>query len=111
MSDTVVDLAQRYIAALWEAAGSLGADDVAVERLAGLLADVTEAEAQLAGVRLHLLNEARLSAADAVVEGVRQSVRTAAQATAALRLSQDCRTGPAGPGLRVPRLHRTARRL
>ena len=90
MSESVVDLVQRSIAALWDAAGSLGADDAAVERLAGLVDSIGEFEAQLAGLRLHLLNEARLSAADRVVEGVRQSVRiTPAQATAALRLAQD----------------------
>nr|WP_255433595.1 DUF222 domain-containing protein [Tessaracoccus sp. MC1865] len=51
---------------------------------------VTEAEAQLAGLRLHLLHEARLSAADGVVEEVRQSVRTTTgQATASLKLAMD----------------------
>jgi len=90
MSETVADLVQRSIAALWDAAGSLGADDAAVERLAGLVDAIGEFEAQLAGLRLHLLNEARLSAADRVTETVRQSVRTSpAQATAALRLAQD----------------------
>ena len=90
MSEELVDLGQRYFAALRDAAGSLGSDATAAERLAGLVEVVGEAEAQLAGFRLHLLNEARLSAADAVMEGVRQSVRTtSAQATAALRLSAD----------------------
>ena len=94
MSEELVDLGQRYFAALWDAAGSLGSDATAAERLAGLVEVVGEAEAQLAGFRLHLLNEARLSAADAVMEGVRQSVRTtSAQATAALRLSADLGTG------------------
>ena len=90
MSETVVDLVQRSISALWDAAGALGSDDLAVERLAGLVESIGEFEAQLAGLRLHLLNEARLSMADRVVEGVRQSVRhTPAQATAALRLAED----------------------
>ncbi|MHA6524897.1 HNH endonuclease [Tessaracoccus sp. G1721] len=90
MSDTVVDLGQRYLAALWDAAASLGSDTAAVERLAGLVDSIGEIEAQLAGLRLHLLHEAKLSAADRVVEGVRQSVRTTpAQATATLRLAQD----------------------
>ncbi|HSO69116.1 MAG TPA: DUF222 domain-containing protein [Arachnia sp.] len=90
MSETVVDLGQRFIAALWGAAGSLGMDETAMQRLAGLVEMLAEAEAQLAGLRLHLLHEARVSAADAVMEGVRQSVRTTpAQATATLRLASD----------------------
>ncbi|HSO69126.1 MAG TPA: DUF222 domain-containing protein [Arachnia sp.] len=90
MSETVGDLGQRYIAAAWGAAGSLGADETAVQRLGGLVESISEAEAQLAGLRLHLLHEAQLSAAAAVVEGVRQSVRTTpAQATATLRLASD----------------------
>ena len=90
MSESVVDLVQRSIAALWDTARALGSDESAVERLAGLVDSIGELEAQLAGLRLHLLNEARLSAADRVVDGVRQSVRiTPAQATAALRLAQD----------------------
>ena len=90
MSETVVDLGQRYLAALWDAAAALGSDAVAVERLAALVDSIGEFEAQLAGLRLHLLHEARLSAADRVVEGVRQSVRTTpSQATAALRLATD----------------------
>ena len=71
MSETVVDLGQRYLAALWDAAAALGSDAVAVERLAALVDSIGEFEAQLAGLRLHLLHEARLSAADRVVEGVR----------------------------------------
>ncbi|MHA6526042.1 HNH endonuclease signature motif containing protein [Tessaracoccus sp. G1721] len=90
MSETVVDLGQRYLAALWDAAAALGTDAAAVQRLAGLVDSIGEFEAQLAGLRLHLLHEARLSAADAVIEGVRQSVRTTpAQATATLRLASD----------------------
>ncbi|MHA6523667.1 HNH endonuclease signature motif containing protein [Tessaracoccus sp. G1721] len=90
MSESAMDLVQRSIAALWDAARTLGTDKVAVKRLAGLVESIGEFEAQLAGLRLHLLHEARLSAADRVVEGVRQSVRTTpAQATAALRLAED----------------------
>ncbi|MBB1513628.1 DUF222 domain-containing protein, partial [Tessaracoccus sp. MC1627] len=90
MSETVADLGQRYIAALWDAAASIGADQIAMQRLAGLVDSISEAEAQLAGLRLYLLHEAKLSAADAVIDGVRQSVRTTpAQATATLRLAQD----------------------
>ncbi|HSO69538.1 MAG TPA: DUF222 domain-containing protein [Arachnia sp.] len=90
MSETVGDLGQRYIAALWGAAGLLGMDDTAMQRLSGLVESISEAEAQLAGLRLHLLHEAKLSAAEAVMEDVRQSVRTTpAQATAALRLAAD----------------------
>lgn len=86
----VRDQAQRHIAAVWDAVHSLGADAAAERRLGDLIAEVAEAEAQLAGVRLHLLNEARLRAAESVVAEVRQSVRTTpAQATAALRLASD----------------------
>ncbi|MCG6567380.1 HNH endonuclease signature motif containing protein [Tessaracoccus sp. ZS01] len=84
------ELMQQGIAALWDAAGSLLTDSPAAERLAHMVHTVTEAEAQLAGLRLHLLHEARLSAADGVVEEVRQSVRTTTgQATASLKLAMD----------------------
>ena len=89
MSD-VRDLGQRYIAALWEAASTLGTDSTATEKLAGMVAAVSEAEAQLVGLRLHLLHEACLVGADDVVSDVRQSVRTtASQATASLKLAAD----------------------
>ena len=83
MSD-LRDLGQRYVAALWDAVGTLDGDAArTVDRLGGLVAAVTEAEAQLAGLRLHLLHEAKLAAAEAVIDGVRQSVRTTpAEATA-----------------------------
>lgn len=82
------DPMQRHIAALWDAARSLGSDEPAFEQMAGLVDAVIEAEAQLAGLRLHLLHEARLSGAANVVAGVRHSVRTtSAQATASLKLS------------------------
>ncbi|AQX15669.1 hypothetical protein BCR15_07810 [Tessaracoccus lapidicaptus] len=76
MSD-LRDLGQRHLAALWDAARSLTQDPgAAAERLGTLVAAVTEAEAQLAGLRLHLLHEAKLAAAENVIDGVRQSVRT-----------------------------------
>lgn len=82
------DLTQRYMAALWDTARSLGTDETAHEALAGLVDTVAEAEAQLAGLKLHLLNEARLSGADGVLAGVRESVRTTtAQATSTIKLS------------------------
>ena len=49
MSETVVDLGQRYVAALWGAAASIGADEIAMHRLSGLVESISEAEAQLAG--------------------------------------------------------------
>lgn len=90
MSD-IQDLGQRYTAALWEAARSLTlGSDTGGHQLAGLVEDITQVEAQLAGLRLHLLHEARLTAADAVLDQTRHSVRTsAAEASAALRLSQE----------------------
>ncbi|WP_052459600.1 HNH endonuclease signature motif containing protein [Tessaracoccus massiliensis] len=82
------DLTQRYIAALWDTARSLGTDEAAHEVLAGLVEDVAEAEAQLAGLKLHLLHEARLSGADGVLARVKESVRTTTvQATSTLKLS------------------------
>lgn len=84
------ELGQRYIAALWDAAHTVGSDPTAGHRLAGLVDAVTEAEAQLAGFRLHLLHEARLTGADIVVDQVRGSVRTTpAQATATIKLATD----------------------
>ncbi len=85
------EMGQRYIAALWDTAHSLDADSAAAaERLGGLVDSIAEAEAQLAGLRMHLLHEARLSAADGVIDAVKQSVRTTpAQAAGALKLSLD----------------------
>lgn len=88
------DLTQRYMAALWDTARSLGTDETAHEALAGLVDTVAEAEAQLAGLKLHLLNEARLSGADGVLAGVRESVRTTtAQATSTIKLSIELGNG------------------
>lgn len=54
------------------------------------MAAVGEVEAQLAGLRLHILHEARLTAAETVVDEVRHSVRTtSAQATASVKLALD----------------------
>ena len=84
------DLVQRAIAALWDSASSLGTDEKAHAELAGLVDAVADAEAQLAGLRLFLLHEARLTGADTVIAEAKQSVRTTvAQATSALKLSQD----------------------
>ena len=84
------DLTQRCIAALWDAARSLGTDEKAHAELAGLVDTVAEAEAQLAGLKLHLLQEARLAGAEAALSEVRESVRTtSAQAVSALKLSQE----------------------
>lgn len=82
------ELGQRYVTALWESARSLGTGERAQAELASLVDAVTEAEAQLAGLRLHLLHEARLSGAENVVAAVKESVRTTtAQATSAVKLS------------------------
>lgn len=88
------DLTQRCIAALWDAARSLGTDEKAHAELAGLVDTVAEAEAQLAGLKLHLLQEARLAGAEAALSEVRESVRTtSAQAVSALKLSQELGNG------------------
>lgn len=81
---------QQALAALWDAAGTLSTDAHAAQRINHLVDTITEAEAQLAGLRLHLLHEATVSAADAVIRQARESVRTTTgQATAALRLAAD----------------------
>ncbi|OMG54076.1 HNH endonuclease signature motif containing protein [Tessaracoccus sp. ZS01] len=79
------------MAALWQDIGSLGLDPAAdVQRRAQLAALLDEVQAQAAGARLRLLHDARLAADDALVEGLRQSVRTTtAQATASLKLAMD----------------------
>ena len=89
MSETVADLGQRYIAALWGAAASIGADEIAMQRLSGLVESISEAEAQLAGLRLHLLREAKLSAADSVIDGVRRPNRSLADFVAPKGLKPD----------------------
>ncbi|MBB1482446.1 DUF222 domain-containing protein [Tessaracoccus sp. MC1865] len=90
MSD-VGDLVQQGIAALWHAAAALSADPaVSSTRRLSLVDQVAQAKAQLAGLELHLLHEARLAADDATVDGARQSVRTTtAQSTASLKLAMD----------------------
>ncbi|MBB1510292.1 HNH endonuclease signature motif containing protein [Tessaracoccus sp. MC1756] len=79
------------MAALWQDIGSLGMNPEAdVQRRAQLAALLEEVQAQAAGARLRLLHDARLAADEALVEGVRQSVRTTtAQATASLKLAMD----------------------
>lgn len=71
-----MDLVQRGIAALWESTRSLSSDEKSHAGLAGLVDGLAEAEAQIAGLRLHLVHEARLSGAEDVLGGVRESVRT-----------------------------------
>ncbi|MHA7862114.1 HNH endonuclease [Tessaracoccus sp. Y36] len=88
--DDMRDLGQRYIAALWDAVPSFGTGSDTASRLAGMMAAVAEAEAQLAGLRLHLIHEARLAAAAPVLDQVRHSVRTTTgQAVASLKLATD----------------------
>ena len=52
----VRELGQRQVAAVWDAAASLGLDASEESRLVELIAEVAETEAQLAGARLHLLH-------------------------------------------------------
>lgn len=83
-----MDLVQSGIAALWESTRSLRATEN--PGLAGLVEGLAEVEAQIAGLRLHLIHEARLSGADDVLAGVRESVRTTtAQATSTMKLSAE----------------------
>ena len=83
-----LDLVQSGIAALWESTRSLRATEN--PGLAGLVEGLAEVEAQIVGLRLHLIHEARLAGADDVLAGVRESVRTTtAQATSAMKLSAE----------------------
>ncbi|HHT13645.1 MAG TPA: hypothetical protein GX013_10845 [Propionibacterium sp.] len=69
-----LDLVQSGIAALWESTRSIRATEN--PGLAGLVEGLAEVEAQIVGLRLHLIHEARLAGADDVLAGVRESVRT-----------------------------------
>src|SRR5262245_8172176 len=80
---------QQTIAAGWECVRALSPDQTteAVE----LFEAISTAEAQLAGLRLRLFDEARhLDAANTVIDAVRTSTRSnEAHAKAALRLSSE----------------------
>lgn len=90
MSESVQELGQRHIAALWEAASHLSTDTAAAIELGDLVERIDEIEAQLAGLRLHLVHEARLNGADTVIDRVRNTVRTSsAQATATFKLATE----------------------
>ncbi|MFT3886923.1 MAG: DUF222 domain-containing protein [Arachnia sp.] len=89
MSEDVRELGQRFMAAAWSSLHAHSHPGHAAV-LEGLLGVLEETEAQLAGLRLRLLHEARMSGADRVVDRARSSTRaTTAQATASLKLSWD----------------------
>lgn len=82
---------QHAIASLWASASTLPTDTHrTAQRINALIDTISESVAQLEGLRLHLIQEAKLCTADAVIDHVRGSVRMApAQATATLRLAAD----------------------
>ena len=89
MNDDVRALGQQFITAAWNTARANSSRDHATE-LDTLLAVLEETQDQLAGLRLHLIHDARMNGTDVVLDRVRSSTRTTtAQATAALRLSWD----------------------
>lgn len=88
MSEQLRDL-KRTVEAVRDHAGALritSEEDVAA--FTELLESLEEAEAQLAGTRLHLIGEARLGGGAQVLDRVRASSRTTVtQASASLRLA------------------------
>ncbi|MFT3886835.1 MAG: DUF222 domain-containing protein [Arachnia sp.] len=93
MNDTMRSLGQHALATGWEAARSASfiADRArCAAELGDLLGVIDELEAQLAGLRLQVLHEARLAGADQALDRVKTSTRTTtAQATAAIRLATE----------------------
>ena len=89
MNDDVRALGQQFITAAWDTARANSSRDHAAE-LDTLFAVLEETQDQLAGLKLHLIHDARMNGTDVVLDRVRSSTRTTtAQATAALRLSWD----------------------
>ena len=89
MNDDVQALGQQFITAAWNTARANSSRDHAAE-LDTLFAVLEETQDQLAGLKLHLIHDARMNGTDVVLDRVRSSTRTTtAQATAALRLSWD----------------------
>lgn len=89
MNEDVRDLGQQLIAAAWEAAHVMD-PETQVEKLDELVGWVEQTQAQLAGLRMRLMSEARLAGADAVIDRVRVSSRTTTQRAAAdIRLAGD----------------------
>ena len=89
MNDDVRGLGQQFMAAAWNTARTNTSRNHATE-LDALLSLLDETQAQIAGLKLHLIHEARMNGVDVVTDRVRSTTRTTtAQATAALRLSED----------------------
>lgn len=88
MSEEVRDLGQQLVSAAWESVRISADADTHADRLGELLDSVEETQAQLAGLRMRLVHEAQLAAANAVIEKVRASTRTTTQrASADIRLA------------------------
>ncbi|MBK7819765.1 MAG: DUF222 domain-containing protein [Tessaracoccus sp.] len=89
MNGNLRNLSQQFLTAAWNTARTHTSRDQA-HRLEELLTVLDETQAQIAGLRLHLIHEARLSNIDTVTDHIRTSTRTTtAQATATLKLSWD----------------------
>lgn len=94
MNDMVQSLGQELLAAAWDTARLVDDAEGQARRLDDLLEWVAETQAQLAGLRMRLIHEAKLAGADAVVDRVRSSTRTTTQRAAAdLRLASDLADG------------------
>ncbi|GAA4889199.1 hypothetical protein GCM10025789_01950 [Tessaracoccus lubricantis] len=89
MNETV-ELLQRAMAALWDSAASLSPDGARRPERLRLVELIAETKAQLAGLELHLLEDAWTSGDLMTVEGVRNSVRAnTGQSRAAFKLALD----------------------
>lgn len=88
MIESVQELGERYIAALRETASRPCGDAAAAAELGELVEQIDEVEAQLAGLRLQIVHEANLTGTAAVIDRVRNTVRTSpAQATTTFKLA------------------------
>ena len=89
MNDDVRGLGQQFMTAAWSTARANSSRNHAAQ-LDALLTVLDEAQDQIAGLRLHLIHEARMNGADTVTDRVRSSTRmTTAHAAATLKLSWD----------------------
>ncbi|WP_345582465.1 DUF222 domain-containing protein, partial [Tessaracoccus lubricantis] len=88
MNETV-ELLQRAMAALWDTAASLSPDPLKFEQRLALVEHLDETLAQLAGLRLHILNDAHQACDGITLAGVRDSVRASSgQARGSMKLAQ-----------------------
>ena len=90
MFEEVDDAAQQLITALQQEAAVFDDGEAQVKRIGGLLEHLDQTQAQLAGIRMELVNQAKTSSVDKVIDQIRMSARTTTQrASADLRLASD----------------------